>query len=80
MQQLGRRNTYTPWNASLVPCNCDSGLNRDQSLSVQGLKTLSNNPEVNQQQHKAGQNLRVSDVVYAHQCEITYQTLMAIWQ
>ena len=48
MQQLEMRNTYTPTNASQVRCNCDSKLNKDQSLSVQSLKTISNNLDVNQ--------------------------------
>ena len=50
MQKLEKRNTYTPTNTSLVRSNCDLGLNRDQSLSVQGLKTSSNNLEETQSQ------------------------------
>ena len=64
MQKLEIRNTYTPTNASQVRCNCDLELNKDQSLSVQDLKTVSNSPKVNHQQHIADQNLRVSDIVY----------------
>jgi len=47
MQKLKERNTYTPLGASQAQCNCDSELNRDQSLSVQNLKTSFNNTEVN---------------------------------
>jgi len=48
MQKLEERNTYTPLNTSLVQCNCDLELNKDENLSVQDLKTSYNNPEVNQ--------------------------------
>ena len=64
MQKLEKRNTYTPTDTSLVCSNCDLILNRDQSLSVQGLKTSSNNLEETQSQHKGKQNLRVSVVAY----------------
>ncbi len=64
MQKLEKRNTYTPTDTSLVCSNCDLVLNRDQSLSVQGLKTSSNNLEETQSQHKGKQNLRVSVVAY----------------
>jgi hypothetical protein len=47
MQKLVGRNTFTPWDTSLVPCNCDLPLNREEILSVSDLKTPSNNPEVN---------------------------------
>jgi hypothetical protein len=49
MQTLEKRNTYTytPPNASLVRCNCDPALNREETLGVLGLKTLSNTSEVN---------------------------------
>ena len=46
MQKLVGRDTYTPWDAPLVPCNCDLPLNREETLSVSDLKTPSNNPEV----------------------------------
>lgn len=64
MQQLVERNTYTPTDTSLVCSNCDSELNRDENLSVQNLKTSTNNPEVNLSQHREKQNLRVSVKVY----------------
>ena len=48
MQTLEARDTYTPPNASQVRCNCDPTLNREETLSVPGLKTSSNNSEVNQ--------------------------------
>ncbi len=59
MQTLEPRNKYTPPNASLVRCNCGLPLNREETLSVSGLKTSSNNSEVNQLR-KERQNLRVS--------------------
>jgi hypothetical protein len=64
MQKLEMRNTYTPTNTSLVRSNCDLELNRDQSLSVQGLKTSSNNLEETQSQHKGKQDLGVPVVAY----------------
>lgn len=54
MQKLEKRNTYTPWDASQVPCNCDPSLNREETLSVTDLKTSSNNPEVNLPVHSRG--------------------------
>lgn len=58
-QQLGRRNTYTPTDASQVRSNCDLVLNREETLSVPSLKTLPNNPDENQHSGKSGQDLRV---------------------
>ena len=58
-QQLERRNTYTPIDAPQVCGNCDSPLNREKTLSVPDLKTLSNNPDVDIQPGMAGQDLRV---------------------
>jgi len=46
MQKLVGRDTYTPWDTPLVPCNCDLPLNREETFSVSDLKTPSNNPEV----------------------------------
>lgn len=60
MQKLERRNTYTPLNTSQVQCNCDSGLNKEETLSVQNLKTLSNNPDVNLSESNRRQNMSVS--------------------
>ena len=54
MQQLEKRNTYTPTDASQVRSNCDSLLNREETLSVMDLKTSSNNPEVNLPVHSRG--------------------------
>ena len=59
MQTLGPRNTYTPPNASQVRCNCDSPLNREDTLGVASLKTGTNLSDVNQLR-KERQNLRVS--------------------
>lgn len=47
MQKLEKRNIYTPTDTSQVRGNCDPLLNREETLSVAGLKTSSNNPEVN---------------------------------
>lgn len=58
-QQLERRNTYTPTDAPQVCGNCDSSLNREETLSVPNLKTLSNNPDVDIQSGMTGQDLRV---------------------
>ncbi|HEU64546.1 MAG TPA: paclitaxel/taxanoid biosynthesis susceptibility protein TS1 [Chlamydiae bacterium] len=46
MQKLVGRDTYTPMDTPLVRSNCDLSLNREETLSVSGLKTPSNNPEV----------------------------------
>ena len=64
MQPLRRRDTYTPTDAPQVCGNCDCGLNREATLSVRGLKTPLNNLEEDLRQHRAGSNLRVSNVVY----------------
>lgn len=64
MQKLKQRNTYTPTNTSLVRSNCDSVLNRDESLSVQNSKTCFNNSEENHRQHRVGSDLRVLNIVY----------------
>ena len=45
-QKLDRRDTYTPTDAPQVRGSVILSLNRDQSLSEQNLKTLSNNPDV----------------------------------
>ena len=58
-QKLDWRNTYTPTDAPQVRGNCDHALNREESLSVHGLKTPSNNPDVDLQSGMAGQDLRV---------------------
>ncbi|MBF0228287.1 MAG: hypothetical protein HQK63_07395 [Desulfamplus sp.] len=56
MQKLLERDTYTPLNASQVQCNCDSVLNKEDTLSVQNLKTFDNNPDVNLPQNTEGFN------------------------
>ena len=58
-QQLGERNTYTPTDASQVRSNCDSALNREETLSVSSLKTSPNSLEENQRSGKSVQDLRV---------------------
>jgi 5-methylcytosine-specific restriction endonuclease McrA len=63
MQTLEERDTYTPPNASQVRCNCGPALNREETLSVPGLKTSSNTSDVSQlpiRKEKERQNLRVS--------------------
>ena len=58
-QKLDWRDTYTPTDAPQVRGNCDHALNREETLSVHGLKTPSNNPNVDLQSCMAGQDLRV---------------------
>ena len=58
-QKLDRRDTYTPTDAPQVRGNCDHALNREETLSVHGLKTPSNNLDVDIQSGMAGQDLRV---------------------
>jgi hypothetical protein len=64
MQQLEERNTYTPTDIPHIRSNCGLPLNREETLSVSGLKTSSNNSDAAliAIEH-AKQNLRVS-VVY----------------
>jgi hypothetical protein len=64
MQKLGERNTYTPTDIPHVRGNCGLPLNREETLSVSGSKTSSNNSDAAliAIEH-AKQNLRVS-VVY----------------
>ncbi|MCX6088740.1 MAG: RNA-guided endonuclease IscB [Caldiserica bacterium] len=62
-QKLSRRNTYTPMVIPQDRSNCGLSLNREETLSVAGLKTLDNNPDA-ALTPKGGQNLRVSDKVY----------------
>ena len=58
MKKLSKRNTCTPTDASQVSCNCDRILNREETLSVSGSKTLDNRSEVNRSEHRK-QDLRV---------------------
>lgn len=64
MQKLSKRKTYTPTDASQVCGSVVLSLNKEETPSEQSLKTFDNNLEVNRRQHGAGQNLRVSDIVY----------------
>src|SRR3989344_8868319 len=59
MQKLGKRNTYTPLDASQVRSSVVMSLNREEILSEHNLKTFSNTLDVNQQSGKTGQDLRV---------------------
>ena len=63
MQQLEERNTYTPTDIPHVSGNCDPALNREETLSVPGLKTSSNNSDaaLTATEH-AEQNMSVSAV------------------
>jgi hypothetical protein len=45
MQQLEERNIYTSMDVPQVHCNCDPVLNVEETLSVLGLKTSSNNSD-----------------------------------
>jgi hypothetical protein len=45
MQKLGERNTYTPTDIPHIRSNCGLPLNREETLSVSGLKTSSNNSD-----------------------------------
>ncbi len=45
MQKLEERNTCTPTDIPHVSGNCDLSLNREETLSVSGLKTFSNNSD-----------------------------------
>ena len=58
-QKLEKRNTYIPTDASQVCSPVVLSLNREETLSEQGLKTFSNNLDVNQLSGKTEQNLRV---------------------
>lgn len=46
MQKLFKGNTYAPTDAPQVCSNCDSILNREETLSVLSLKTLDNSSDV----------------------------------
>src|SRR5660398_205860 len=45
MQKLEERNTYTPTDIPHIRSNCGLPLNREETLSVSGLKTFSNNSD-----------------------------------
>ncbi len=59
MQKLEGRNTYAPLDASPVQGDCDSPLNREETLSVPSSKTPSNNSEENPRSGKSEQDSRV---------------------
>jgi hypothetical protein len=59
IQKLGKRNTYTPTNASQVCSSVVMSLNREETLGEHNLKTSPNNPDVNRLSGKTKQNLRV---------------------
>ncbi|MHA1285780.1 MAG: RNA-guided endonuclease IscB [Candidatus Thorarchaeota archaeon] len=59
MQKLVGRDTCTPTDASQVCSSVALSLNREETLGEQGLKTPSNNSDVNLQSGKTGQKLRV---------------------
>jgi hypothetical protein len=64
MQKLEERNTYTPTDIPQVSGNCDRILNKEETLSVSGLKTSSNNSDAALTAIEyAGRNLRVSVTV-----------------
>ena len=63
MQKLEGRNTYTPTDIPHIRGNCDLPLNREETLSVSGLKTLSNDSDAAlTATGYAGQNMSVSAV------------------
>jgi hypothetical protein len=66
MQKLSKRtDTYTPIDTPQVYSNCDLVLNSSKGRnSVQDLKTFDNSSDEDQQQHRAGSDLRVQNVVY----------------
>lgn len=66
MQQFRAELKNTPMGASLAHCSVSSGLNREDTLSVQNSvsKLTLNNPEGNQSESNRKQNLRVSVKVY----------------
>ena len=58
-QLLTRRITDTPTDTSLVRSNCGLSLNKEETLSATGLKTVNNNPEENLLSGRRGRNPRV---------------------
>ncbi len=67
MQKLEERNTYTPTDIPHIRSNCGLVLNREETLSVSGLKTSSNNSDaaitaVKIKKGHAEQDLRVPAV------------------
>ena len=64
MQQLQEKLKNVPRNASQVPCSTNPGLNKEETLSDQGIVLSCNNSEVNLRQRKDGSDLRVLNIVY----------------
>lgn len=58
-QKLGKRNTCTPTDASQVCSSVVVSLNKEETLSVDSLKTLPNSLKENLHSGKSGQDLRV---------------------
>ncbi|MBU4352220.1 MAG: HNH endonuclease [Nanoarchaeota archaeon] len=58
-QKLGKRKTYTPIDVSQVCGSVAVSLNKEETLSVDSLKTLPNSLEENLHSGKSGQDLRV---------------------
>jgi len=58
-QKLGKRNTYTPCDASQVPCSVTKSLNKEETLSELGLKTFPNNLDVNLRSSMTERNMSV---------------------
>ena len=59
-QKLDGKNICTPVNASLALRFLDMYLNREETLGVHGLKTPSNNPDVDIQPGMTGKDLGAS--------------------
>ena len=64
MQKLQVELKNAPADTSLVCCSANPELNRDQSLSAQGMVLACNIPEENHSQHRGSSGLRVQSVVY----------------
>lgn len=63
-QKFGKRNTYTPTDASQVRSPVAVTFNREETLGEHSLKTSPNNLDVNHSQHTGSPDLRVLDIVY----------------
>ena len=64
MQKLQAKLKNAPVDTSLVHCSVSSSLNKVEKPSVVSKVRTCNNSEENLQQHRAGQDLRVLDIVY----------------
>ena len=63
MQKLDLKFKNTPTDTSLVCSSVNLSLNKEETLSVVGTVLESNSPEENHQQHRAGSDLRVQNIV-----------------